>query len=165
MNITYLCLGSNLEDRFYNLSRAVQLLESKAGTIKLFSSIFETEPWGNKNQPYFLNQCLCLQTEKTPLEILNDIHEIEQLIGRKREDKCDERVVDIDILFYDYMIIDSKDLKIPHPLLHLRKFVLAPLSEINPTLLHPVLNKTIDELLTLCPDNSKVKALTSTNYA
>lgn len=160
----FLSLGSNLGDRPLNIARAIKELK-KAVKFSASSSFYQTEPIGNKNQPWFLNMALGGETEKSPQELLELIKEIERLAGRNVNDpdsSAAPRPIDIDILFYgDVMLSMSKDddLTIPHPRLHLRRFVLEPLTEIAPDFTHPILHKSIKELLKDCTDHSIVRKL------
>ncbi len=149
----YLLLGGNLGNKEENLKRAVDLLEQKAGPTTKRSSIYRTAAWGNAAQPEFYNQAIALQTELSPEELLKTVLETEELLGRKRTgDKWQERIIDIDILFYNDEVLDSPKLKIPHPFIQERKFVLVPMKEIASELIHPLLRKTITELLDECKD-------------
>ena len=152
MNIVYLSLGSNIGNRTKYLNDALQLIEEKIGKIEKKSSVYETEPWGKTDQPMFLNMTILVNSTLLPELLLIQILEIEQTLGRIRIEKWSERVIDIDILFFNNDIINQPDLVIPHPFLHQRRFVLEPLNEISPNLIHPVLEKTINELLENFPD-------------
>ncbi|MEY4875951.1 MAG: 2-amino-4-hydroxy-6-hydroxymethyldihydropteridine diphosphokinase, partial [Bacteroidota bacterium] len=116
------------------------------------SSIYRTKAWGNENQNDFLNQCLIIETELSAESCLQKILLIEQNLGRKREEKWGPRTIDIDILFFNSEIVDKPNLQIPHPYLHLRRFTLAPLHELIPDFIHPILKKNISELLLHCKD-------------
>jgi len=158
MKKVFLGLGTNMGDRAENLSKAVQCIEIDIGSVLKTSSIFETEPWGFHSEEQFLNMVVKVETELTPSELMEKILSIEALLGRKRKEKqYVSRIIDIDILLYEDQIIDAENLKIPHPLLHERKFVLEPLCEIEADLVHPVLGKTIKDMLEICQDNSKVQ--------
>ncbi|MBP6977610.1 MAG: 2-amino-4-hydroxy-6-hydroxymethyldihydropteridine diphosphokinase [Bacteroidales bacterium] len=147
MAIAFLLLGGNLGDRERMLETAVGHLVKSSGALLASSSIYETQPWGNHEQPLFLNQVICLETRLSPSELLDEIQAIELRMGRKRNGhRYQPRPMDIDILFYDDIILQSERLTIPHPLLHKRAFTLIPLMEIAPGLIHPVLNRSIDEL-------------------
>jgi len=159
MNQTYLLIGGNLGNRQKNLEKAMELIAAKAGQVGKSSSLYETEAWGMRDQPAFLNQVLVLFTKLDPRQLLSIILDIEHQMGRERTQKFGPRAIDIDILFYNEAIIDEPGLTIPHPQLHLRKFTLEPLHEIAPSLVHPVLNKTITDLLKDCPDPLAVKKL------
>lgn len=141
--------GSNLGDRKNIILQAYQLLEEKLGIKLKESSFIETEAWGFESENKFLNSVAIFETKKTPRESLVICNEIEALLGRKRNPQAltyENRPIDIDILFYENEIIDEPDLKIPHPLIEKRDFVLTPLKELIPDYIHPVLNKKILEI-------------------
>lgn len=164
MNTAYLILGGNIGNRLQNLQKALQLISKKAGLITETSDIFTTSAWGNTDQPDFLNQALCLQTPLTAVDLLETLISIEQLLGRVRDhQKWTERVIDIDILFYNTDIINTPDLKIPHPYLQERMFVLVPMAQLAPMFVHPALNKNIQTLLLECTDKLEVIKLQTTN--
>lgn len=147
MAIVYLLLGGNLGDREKMLETTVGLLTKSSGQLLASSSVYETQPWGNEAQPLFLNQVICLETHLTPEGLLDETQAIESRMGRKRDGQPNQpRVMDIDILFYDRLVLQSRRLTIPHPRLHRRAFTLVPLMEIAPELIHPVLNRPIREL-------------------
>ncbi|MBB2144361.1 2-amino-4-hydroxy-6-hydroxymethyldihydropteridine diphosphokinase [Pedobacter sp. LMG 31464] len=157
INRTYLLLGSNLGDRELYLDRAVQLISEKVGDVIIKSAVYETEPWGNANQPGFLNLALGVDTRLLPFELLETVLEIEIVLGRVRHEKWGSRLIDIDIIFYGDEIITVDDkLQIPHPEMQHRKFVLEPLAEIAPNLIHPILGKSITELLVTLTDTLSV---------
>ncbi len=155
MHKAYLLLGSNLGDRMKHLECAAAIISRAIGRVTAHSSIYESEPWGKKDQPAFLNQALAVDTGLSPAVLLNEILEAEKEMGRERKEKWGERIIDIDILFYDSDVIRSDKLSVPHPFLHERRFTLLPLNEIAQGLLHPVLHKTIAQLLKDCPDTGK----------
>lgn len=158
MKIVFLGIGTNLGNRENNLENAIASIGLSIGPVLMSSSIYVTEPWGFQSEEEFLNMVVKLETELTPLMLLERIHTIESLLGRVRgPEQFSSRVIDIDILLYEDMIIDEDNLKIPHPLLQERRFVLVPLCEIAAELLHPVLKKTIEELLEVCEDKGVVK--------
>lgn len=147
MSIVYIGIGSNLGDRKANCMRAIELLAGKGIVVRKESSLYETDPWGDKNQPKFLNMAIEIETELKPRDLLNILVGIEKELGRKNSRKWGPRIIDLDILLYNSITIDQKDLKIPHPFMHKRDFVLKPLYEIAPDVKHPVLNLSTGELL------------------
>ena len=158
MKIVFLGIGTNLGNRESNLEQAVLRIKESIGKVLISSSIYETEPWGFQATDKFLNLVVKVETELTPSGLLGRILMTESLLGRVRgQNQYSSRLIDIDILFYEDMIVDEESLKIPHPLLHERKFVLVPLCDIAPELIHPVLKKSIGELLEICEDKSVVK--------
>jgi len=158
MKTVYLGIGTNLGDREVNLKKAIAMVKEHIGAVKLASSVYETEPWGFKSENYFLNMVIEVETNLSPSGLLGRILMIESLLGRLREGKeYKSRIIDIDILLYDKRVIKTKVLVIPHPRMHERRFVLIPLSEIAEDLIHPVLGKSIRELLGECPDKTKVE--------
>lgn len=143
----YLGLGSNLGDREANLARAIELIETGGVSITRLSSLYETEPVGVQEQPWFLNLVLAGQTSLTPLGLLDTLQAIERRMGRVRTVRWGPRVIDIDILLYGQVILESARLTIPHPQMADRAFVLVPLVEIAPEAWHPGLEMTAQELL------------------
>jgi 2-amino-4-hydroxy-6-hydroxymethyldihydropteridine diphosphokinase len=156
-NRVFLLLGTNVGDRFRNLLVAKDLLEITAGKIINASSIYETAAWGKTDQSSFLNEVIEVSTVQSPFELLSTILEIEQKMGRLREMKWGPRIIDVDLLLYEEVIIKSENLIVPHPELHKRRFTLVPLAEIAPDLIHPVLQKKFSELLSQCEDKLPVK--------
>ena len=159
MNRTYLLIGGNVGDRHKNLEQAIQLIEGQAGKVLERSSIYETAAWGREDQPSFLNQVLHLETELDPHALLQSILKTELEMGRMRKEKYGPRTIDIDILLFNDDAVDTSELVIPHPQLALRRFALMPLAEIAASKIHPLLKKSIDELLLECPDKLSVKKL------
>ncbi len=156
---TYLLLGSNENDRFRNLKKACELIELRCGKVLSQSALYETEAWGLKEQNAFINQAVLIETSLAPKELLLQLKATEKEIGRVETVKWGPRVIDIDILFYGNEVVDMEELKVPHPFLHERRFTLAPLNEIAAEFVHPLLQKTVNELLSDCPDTSLVKEL------
>lgn len=146
MSLMYLSLGSNLDDRYANLRRALARLQEKLA-ITAVSPVFATEPWGVSEQPPFLNICVAAVTTMTPHEVLDFIKSVEREMGRVLTGHWGPRLIDIDILFYDSLIVDDDDLTIPHPHIAERAFVLAPLATIIPNFNHPITHETIQEML------------------
>ncbi len=140
-------IGSNLGDRQAHCRDAIKRLRSAGCTILTISSFIETEPWGLSNQPPFLNGAVLIETRLTPHELLKLLLSIESDMGRIRTERWGPRIMDLDILLYDDIILRSEDLSIPHPHLHERAFALEPLVEIAPDMIHPVLNETLAALL------------------
>jgi 2-amino-4-hydroxy-6-hydroxymethyldihydropteridine diphosphokinase len=157
MNSTYLLLGSNMGNSTEQLSMAIKQIEKKIGTLTLVSNLYATAAWGNTSQPDFLNQVIEITTHLDATETLKEILSIEKNMGRIRTVKNAPRIIDIDILFFNNEIINRSDLIVPHPEIPNRRFVLTPLNEIAPKMIHPLLNKTIEQLLLKCPDQLAVK--------
>ncbi len=159
MTETYLLLGSNLGNRMLHVSRAIVAINKEIGQIQERSPVYETEPWGFEHEKAFINIVIKVETSLPPREILKSIHHIEKQAGRDRKAGAgyQARELDIDILFYGQEIIREKDLTIPHPGLHERRFTLAPLADMAPGLVHPVLQKNMQQLLDECQDEGEVK--------
>lgn len=156
MNTAILLIGGNLGDRTGNLEKAVQLINETAGEVVNTSSLYQTAPWGAVDQPDYLNQAVAIRTTMDALTLLHTLLEIERKIGRIRQEKWGSRVIDIDLIFFNDSILSLPELKIPHPQMQLRQFVLVPLNEIVPDYVHPVLHKTVQELADICPDTLPV---------
>lgn len=164
MTKLYILLGGNLGDKQLIFSETRKQLAGQLGTISHQSAIYETEPWGFESADMFWNQALEIETELTPEEILVRSHNIEHELGRIRQkNQYGSRVIDIDILFYGGRVINQERLTIPHPRIQDRKFVLVPLGEIAPELVHPVFQKTIEQLIGECTDQLAVKKLITPN--
>jgi 2-amino-4-hydroxy-6-hydroxymethyldihydropteridine diphosphokinase len=156
--IVYLSLGSNMGDRQKNLHDAIARLEMVGRVLKTSSS-YETEPVEFTRQAWFLNCALAIETEKAPQKLMAELLEIEQDLGRHRTSRKGPRTMDIDLLLYGGSVVTSAALVVPHPAMHQRRFVLEPLAEIAPEALHPVLNKTVQELLAALPAGPVVRKL------
>lgn len=152
-------LGSNLGDRAAQLSEACRQIEAQAGHIMFRSHLYETAAWGKTDQPSFFNQALIIQTDHSPSTLLESLLSIEKESGRVREEKWGQRTLDIDILYYNSDIMTTPSLKIPHPGIPDRRFVLVPVCELMPEYIHPVLNVSNEELLKRCSDTLEVVKL------
>jgi 2-amino-4-hydroxy-6-hydroxymethyldihydropteridine diphosphokinase len=158
-NSIFILLGSNLGDRNSHLTYGRQEISRAIGEIITISSIYKTAAWGNQNQPAFYNQVIEIKSVLPPQEMLSELLKIEKNAGRVREERWGPRTLDIDILFYGNVVIESDTLTVPHPRIADRRFTLLPLSEIAPDLIHPVTGQTISEILRVCPDNLPVEKL------
>lgn len=153
----FLGLGTNLGNREENLRATKKFLSNSVGEVTSSSNIYESEPWEFSTKSKFLNMVIAIKTKLDPDHLLNVISEIETSLGRIRKTGgYVSRIIDIDILFYNYQIINTEKLIIPHPLIQDRRFVLVPLSEIAPGFIHPLLQKNISQLLRECTDKSEV---------
>ena len=185
--LVFLSLGSNLGDREDLLKRARERIKVVVGRINKQSSIYETVPWGMEGSEPFLNQVIQVTSLLRPVELLRIVQEIEEKLGRKRDTRNTmrdtgyamrntesritnpgsriflQRPIDIDILFYGAESLDMPDLKIPHPLIPERRFVLEPLAEIAGEFVHPILGKPVNELLAICMDTNRVKVFSKTS--
>lgn len=159
MNDVYLLLGSNLGDRKIFLQQAIMHIAYEVAPTAIVSSVFETQSWGKTDEPDYLNMVVYVQTYLSAKMVLDKILSIEEVMGRKREEKWGSRIIDIDILYYNQDIIDEPGLQVPHPQLHKRRFTLAPLSEIAPDFMHPVLLKSNTQLKNELTDSLIVKKL------
>lgn len=145
---TYLGIGTNLGDKEGNIRRAVELIGRRAGRVLAVSPLYESDPWGFVSENRFANAAVRVDTPLTPEELLAETQRIERDMGRqtKSDGAYTDRIIDIDILLYDMLVTDTETLKIPHPLLPVRDFVVIPLAAIAPGLVHPTLHKRMDEL-------------------
>jgi 2-amino-4-hydroxy-6-hydroxymethyldihydropteridine diphosphokinase len=158
MKQVYLGLGTNLGNREENLKQAIEKIREFIGPVVRISSVYETEPWGFISENKFLNMVAETETDLKPSGLLGRLLMIESMLGRLREGKeYKSRTIDIDILLFGMRVTNNEDLKIPHPRMHERRFILVPLCEIAPDLIHPVLNKDIKTLLKECKDCSAVR--------
>ncbi|NLB72121.1 MAG: 2-amino-4-hydroxy-6-hydroxymethyldihydropteridine diphosphokinase [Chloroflexi bacterium] len=146
MTLVYLGLGTNLGDRRANLEKAIKAINQKMIVLRK-SSVYETKAWGYTEQPDFLNQVIEVSTDLSPLSLLNFLKRTETELGRVENFRYGPRLIDVDILFYGELIRNTARLQIPHPKLHERAFVLVPMAELEGEFVHPVLEKTIAELL------------------
>lgn len=155
MPVAFIGIGSNLGNRVENCLNAVHEI---SGFIKIsaLSSIYETEPVGKEDQPDFVNCVIKIETDLSPSGLLVSLLSVEHKLGRKREEKWGPRIIDLDIILYDDLVIETEELAIPHPMMHLRGFVLVPLLEIAPDLTHPVLNVSLSKLLEELKDTKGV---------
>jgi len=152
MNTAILLIGGNMGDRPKFLQQAASLIAARAGHILRESTMYETAPWGDVQQPDYLNQALVVETTMEAPLLLDVLLEIEKEIGRVRRQKWGSRVIDIDMIFFNNEVITLPQLKVPHPQMQNRRFVLAPLQEIIPQWVHPILQLTVEQLLEACPD-------------
>jgi 2-amino-4-hydroxy-6-hydroxymethyldihydropteridine diphosphokinase len=159
MNKVFLLIGGNMGDRLQNLHQAIAHLSATCGPVIQQSAVYETAAWGKTDQAAFLNQALLLTTSLTPQELITTILSVEEQLGRRRMERNGPRVIDIDIIFYNDLVMHEPHLTIPHPQLQNRRFVLVPLVEIAPEFVHPVFHKTITELLEECKDILGVEKL------
>ena len=157
MNKLYLLLGSNMGNSRAQLSSAITHIERQIGSVMRRSSLYSTAAWGNTDQPDFLNQVIIVHTELTAIQTMHSILQIEKKMGRLRTVKNAPRIIDIDILFFNREIINLEQLSVPHPQIQNRRFVLTPLNELSPNLIHPVLKRSVHQLLIHCPDKLNVK--------
>lgn len=158
--IAYLLLGGNLGNRKDNLSRAISLIALEIGEVVSVSSVYETAAWGKEDQPAFLNQAVAVNTGFTALEVLQKALAIEKTLGRVRKEKWGERLIDIDLILFGDAVIDIQNLlHVPHPHMQERKFVMAPLAEIAPLMVHPVLGQTVQNIYENITDALEIKKL------
>ncbi len=154
MTVVYIGIGSNLGDKRGNCLASVERLSARGISVTKRSSLYETRPWGVTDQPDFVNMTVEARTTMSPHELLHALKEIEAEMGRKTGSRWGPRIIDLDLLLFDDLIIQDEGLVVPHPLLHAREFVLLPLSEIAPDVVHPLINKKIIELKEMLRDET-----------
>ena len=160
MNKAVLLLGSNMGDSQLLFQQVISLIDERLGKLEIQSALYQSPPWGFEHENDFLNQVLILETDLAAGEILQTCLQIEVDIGRKRTTQVyGARRIDIDVLFVNDEVVETDQLILPHPRLHLRKFTLLPLAELIPDFVHPILQKSIQELLVACEDNSEVRKI------
>jgi 2-amino-4-hydroxy-6-hydroxymethyldihydropteridine diphosphokinase len=159
MNISYLLIGGNEGDRTRQLATARQQIEGAGGLIGLASSLYETAAWGKTDQADFFNQALEVATTQEAEQWMAALLEIEEKMGRRRLEKYGARIIDIDILFFNNSIIRQPQLTVPHPEIQHRRFALAPMDEIAPFYIHPVLGRSIRQLLADCTDPLAIRKI------
>lgn len=158
MHTTYIGFGSNIGNRLSFIRNALHVLSQTDGiTVKEISSLYETEPVGNEDQGKFLNGVVAIETHLSPQTLLTTLKVIETKVGRRHRKRWGPREIDLDVLIYGEMCLRTSELIIPHPEMHNRRFVLAPLAEIAPDLVHPILNVTINDMLNNLVDDSDVE--------
>jgi 2-amino-4-hydroxy-6-hydroxymethyldihydropteridine diphosphokinase len=157
MTTIYLSLGANLGDRALNIARAMEALGARGVRLTRQSALYETEPVGMASQEWFLNSVVEAETDLSPRQLMQELHAIERSLGRERRILRGPRTMDMDILLFGSLVLRAPELTIPHPRMTRRRFVLVPFAEIAPHVLHPVLKKTIAELLAVTPDRSVVR--------
>ncbi|HEY4291094.1 MAG TPA: 2-amino-4-hydroxy-6-hydroxymethyldihydropteridine diphosphokinase [Puia sp.] len=159
MNISYLLIGGNQGERTAQLALAREKIAARTGRLLRVSSLYETAAWGKTDQASFLNQALKLETRLEASVLIDVVLNIEQQMGRQRLERYGSRIIDIDILFFNDTILRLPNLVIPHPEIQNRRFVLTPMAEIAPLLIHPILGLNIEQLLEACPDPLAVQRL------
>ncbi len=161
MATAYIGFGSNLGESQDICHKAISLLDKTEGVeVEAVSSLYKTEPVGFETQPTFINGAARIETSLTPDGLFSQLRRIERDLGRLTKFKWGPRYIDLDLLLFDNLVLDGQELTVPHPLMHERRFVLMPLSEIAPDIRHPILGKSVAELLSLLDDEKKVELVT-----
>ncbi len=158
-HLVYILLGSNQGNLAQQLDNACLAIENQIGSIENKSSFYQTAAWGNTQQAAFLNQVISVRTNLAPNETLEKLLGIETQMGRQRIEKWEPRIIDLDILFYDNIILKEAQLIIPHPYIQDRRFTLIPLVEMAPQMVHPLLQLSMEKLLEICPDPLMVEKM------
>ncbi len=156
----YVLFGSNMGDKEAIFAQACQLINNRCGRIMKVSEAYESEPWGFEAEEWFMNRVIVMESELSPMDLLQQLLDIEKELGRVRHPKnqgYSSRTADLDILYYGSRVIRTETLTVPHPRLHLRRFALVPLCEVAPDFKHPVFKLTQEKLLAQCPDNGIVR--------
>ena len=166
MQKVFLSLGSNLGERKKFLIEAIGELQNHIGKLIVDSELYETEPWGFETSEKFLNMVVVFETELSPFDVLQICLEVESGLGRKRKltGGYTSRTIDIDVLFYADLVLETSKLVLPHPHIQNRKFILAPLYDVAPDLQHPLLGQTVEQLLKTCPDHGEVVPAGKLNF-
>jgi len=156
-NLAFIGIGSNLGEPVHNCDVAIRaMMADRRNRVVEVSPFYRTEPVGKKDQGWFVNAVAALETSRSPRELLEFIQTVEHEMGRERKEKWGPRIIDLDILFYNDQVVRGENLVVPHPRLHERRFVLTPLNDIAPGLRHPLLDKSVAELLSELPEGEKV---------
>ena len=158
----YVLFGSNMGNKEAIFAQACQLINNRCGQVVKVSSAYESEPWGFEAKEWFLNQVVVVETELSPMDLLQQLLDIERELGRVRHPEIQgysSRSADLDLLYYGSRVTQTEELTVPHPRLHLRRFALVPLCEVAPDFKHPIFKMTQKELLEQCPDDCIVKEI------
>lgn len=159
-NLAYIGIGSNLGDKVKNCLEAIErIVKAEENELIGQSSLYQTEPWGNEDQDWFVNAVIKIKTSLNPEDLLKQLRTVEEQLKKRKEERWGPRNIDLDILFFNDEVIETPDLTIPHPSLHLRRFVLVPLHEICPDFIHPQLKLSVRELLKSTGDEKEVTIL------